>query len=76
MEREDQLILNEELEPQEQEDQTSIGIYEDIISLLSDPSQMLYRAVESGQDEYLTKWKCIQKLQKLDGTSMPYIRDP
>lgn len=75
MER-DQLILNEELEPQEQEDQTSIGIYEDIISLLSDPSQMLYRAVENGQDEYLTKLKYIQKLQKLDGTSMPYIRDP
>ena len=72
---EDRLVLNDALEPTQEENQTSVGIYEGLVSLLSDPSQLLYKAVESGEEEYYAKLTLFYRLQKLDAATMPYIRD-
>lgn len=72
----DHLQLNDDLEQEEQEEQTYVGLYEDVVSMLSDPSQLLYKAVDSTEDEYLVKLKYFFNcFQKMDGTCMPYIKD-
>lgn len=75
MEAPGQLKLSEELETEDEGNtESELGIYEGLVSILSDPSQLLYRALSAGVDEHRIKLHHFYRMQQ-DIPLMPYVRN-
>ena len=70
-----ELKLASDLEPIEEADgDTGVPVYESMISVLSDPSQLLHRAVEYNMSEQLFRLQYFYNLERANAETMPYAR--